>query len=484
MEATRESVPDTGRRVQATAPSHRASSVLRPSRHLGMIARPGGGSFLFNQLRFSPIRSSATLQETEAFVRKLRNEGLSGLTAEAIRFLRAHEILVASDDAEPSPIEWSPQRWKTVTKGAPFTIRLGTCVKNEAGVRSSLDRLFRWLCKDYEGTAGPRLRIKFIWNGSYHKDTLSYIGQLINFITTYATRFEETVFFLELPMRFYSMWVDRLCLAVTPCVSFNVDIADALQDADILALEKLVEEGFKPHCVFAVSAVNQDQVRSDITALAKRLGPEGYSIALKPISRQSFRSDGIYGEMLPTSGQMTELSALCHSSKDIELSQSWLYESIRQRTTDTGFVFPCRACIGRALYVDGDGMYFACHKEAATDVLRRSSEPQAALRSPDAGYWGDSSFSRSECARCPVRHYCGGLCQYSALGVADEKVQRRVFQPLCDMRMKVILDFLEDATKPPDGEVDTERRPRSHRFISGDGRLDVIEVYDDNGDLP
>ncbi len=463
----------SGHRTSGTGKGAQAAPVdavahLKLTRLLGVVERPEGGCFLVNPLCFSPVRVDGPRAQVETFVDALSREGARGLEAEAVDFLASHRILVDADEEERAIRERSADQHRPAQAFQQFTIRLGAPVSRCDGLRGSLARLLGQLQAAPGEEKAPEINMKLIWDASCDQGLGACLGELIAYARAQTQNTAGVACYGEFPIEALPDALGELKRLTQPSPRMNCIVSDGVSADQGAALMTLIDEGFRPHCIFRVSAGAGEQVAATIGALADGVVPDAFTFAAVPMDRREFATDAAFAEALPRPDEMLELCDFCHALPNVDLAQSWLYQDVYTRVTRPGYVFPCRACVGRAAFVDAEGKWSGCHLAAVADPAGRRDDPSTLLNTAEPTPFGGSRFAEERCSECAVRYACGGICPYAALGVCDADLETRVFELHCAMRRHVILRFFEDATAlVSHGEP---QRP-AYRFVSGQGRL-------------
>ncbi len=437
-----------------------------------MLERPGGGSYLFNRRLFSPVRTDGAPEAIRVFLKK-QAEAVAELPEPLLDLLRHHHIVVRPNGRDGEPAGWSQAKWWKVLQNAPFVIRMPTRVTSMSRVRAAFRTTLEHLRSKSASNQIPPLHIKFIWNGTYPARPLSDVGSLIRFALGELGSLDAADFWLELPIERVVQWGHRLRLATVPPLGVTCALTAEPGEPQIAVLRDLVSVGFRPHCVLYITSENLAQARRTVDCLATHLERDGFSFAIMPAPRWMFASDHIHGRLLPSAADLVDLLRYCHGHEGLDLRQSWLYADVYERVRNPGYVFPCRVCAGRGIYIDEDGRFCACHKVLQRDPMAPGDDVAQALRSPCESLFGGSEWAKSTCSRCPLRYLCGGICEFAAADVADPDLGVRLFELHCAMRREVLLTFFEDATC---GEVEASAYRTRFRFVSGDGMLDFEPV--------
>ena len=119
----------------------------RLAEDIDIIDRPEGGCFLFNQWRFSPTRTEAPRREVEALIDKIKREGISHLDQTAVDFLVSNSLLVSQDCRPEPPAAKTKEKWQSLLKSTPFTIRINPNLNNIKLVLPSLEAVLSQLNK-------------------------------------------------------------------------------------------------------------------------------------------------------------------------------------------------------------------------------------------------------------------------------------------------------------------------------------------------
>ncbi len=447
-----------------------AQRRLEVSPLLQVIERPNGrGYLLINSSRFSPVRLEGPRAEVAGFIDRLKQRGGEDLEAEELEFLASHNILVSPSAEQREPNDGFEDRRRRRALGQ-FTIRIAAQAGRLERIPQSLKQLFDSLQPGEQSDEPPAINLKVVCSGPHAQDLVPSLRHIIDVASAQQAQTAEVTYFCELPICVLPQTVDDLKMLTRPSVRINCVVPDALTADERDALCVLVDEGFRPHCVFHVLAGQGQQVAGTIEALADDLGPDAFSWAIVPPYRHDVESDRALQASLPETGDMLALCDACHSLRNVDLAQSWLCRDLHERVTKPGYVYPCRACAGRAAFVDDEGTWSTCHLRAAAEPSRRCQSVSALLNAAEDSPFGGSRFADERCGQCAVRFSCGGVCPYAAWGVSDPAVEIQVFELYCAMRKHMILQFFEDATAP--APSDSGQRP-AYRFVSGQGRLEL-----------
>ena len=303
--------------------------------HLEVVERPGGGSYFFNRMAFSPVRTDGSPEAVRAFL-KDHKEAIAELPEDLVGFLSTHRIVLPQDGNNngnnTDPAEWSQAKWCTVLQNAPFVIRMPTRVSSMDRVQTAFRKVLSYLRSKSASKQLPPLNIKFLWNGMYPGRPLSDVGSLIRFAMNELQSLDAADFWLELPIERVVQWVQRLRLATVPPLGITCTFTSEPPKEQIAALYDLVGVGFRPHCVFYITSENLTQVRRTIDCLATRLGRDGFSFAIMPAPRHMFASDHIHQRLLPSVEELVDLLRYCHRHEGLELRQSWIYTDLTRDT--------------------------------------------------------------------------------------------------------------------------------------------------------
>ena len=458
-----------------------SSIVSSPETHpyqlaseISILDRPKGGCFLFNQSRFSPTRTDATPKEVKDLLDKIKTDGASHLDQKALDFLVSNEILVPGNATGKPSANMTGEQWQNLLQLTPFTIRLNADLDTVEKVLTSIDVVLQHFDKSGNDSKKPHLQIKYICRKSDCNDWLECMTQIIPFVLRSVER-ENVSFFAECPIEIVIPQVDQLLQINRPSIIVNLIVSQNLSQNCVSVLTKMAQQGFRPHLTFHFSNVNLEQVRKDLDMLLSELGNKGFTYSLTPQLKLT-SSDTVFSrECSAFADNLIDFIDYFHFNRRFTPSQSWLYHDLFSRTIghSRAIPFPCYACAGKAIFINQDGSFYSCHKQAAYVSPVKQNEIQDALSNPTKNYYGQSSFARTNCDQCSLRNLCGGLCPYLARQTENVKIQQHIFQIHCRIRKHLLMHFFEEATTPI---ADDKQPARQYRFVSGDGRLDVVPL--------
>ena len=278
------------------------------------------------------------------------------MTAEAVDFLTSHGIPEFPDAQEREVRNGYDARLRTGDTPGQFTIRLQLAPQaNRAKVWQSLGGLLGQMRGSGKPEGIPHLNVKLMWNGFNTADLALATAEVIGFTTAYAVGSPGIVFYGEFPIDVVAAAVEDLKRFTQPTLHINAVLTGDLSPEHRGALLGLVGDGFRPHVVFRVAADWRARVAAAMESLADDLGPDGFTFALMPVDRRGFENDREFEAALPKRDDLLGLCDLGHSLPNVDLEQSWLYRDLRARVTAPGNIFPCRACAGRAVFIDAEG---------------------------------------------------------------------------------------------------------------------------------
>ena|GEM_PF-5413952 len=443
--------------------------------HLALVDRPKGGSFLFNEVFFTPVRTSGSPEKVASLINQIRRDGTSHLPTETLAFLVNYNILVVKDNKAGPASEWSSQEWRQILGRERFVVRMSPRITSRDKVLRSLAAVFDHIRKECPEPVLPPISLKFVADTCDNGQFFEHLVQVVRLALGRVDEREDLNLYLECPVDFIEQHVSRILGYGRPSIRMNAIVSAPLSENAVSALCRLVENGFRPHLIFAVSDPDVERVFETIEMLAIKLGVDGFTFSLLPALRNSTSKTRSRREALIPPSKMISLVESCHSSSNLELPQSWLYNDLKKRIHlhSVLSLYPCRACVGRAVYIDAAGLCSACHRQPVRDPSQITETPTKALRDSRGDLFGRSDFARENCRSCPFRYFCGGLCEFLDVGADEPRVSRRLFQLHCAIRKHVLLNFLEDAT------VETQAIARkAYMLTSGNGRLDMVPVED------
>ena len=392
-----------GHRTSGTGKGAQAAPVdavahLKLTGLLGVVDRPEGGSFLINPSCFSPVRVDGPCEQVETLVDELSREGARNLEAEAVDFLASHRILVDADEEERAIRERSADQHRSAQAFGQFTIRLGAPVSSCDRLGESLARLVGELQAAPGEEKAPGVNMKLIWDASYDQGLGACLGELIAFARAQTQDTAAVACYGEFPIEALPNALGALKRLTQPSPRMNCVVSGGMSADQGAALMALIDEGFRPHCIFRVSAGAGERVAETIGALANGVVPDAFTFAVVPMDRREFATDGAFAEALPRPDEMLGLCDFCHALPNVDLAQSWLYQDVYTRVTRPGDVFPCRACVGQAAFVDGEGKWSRCHLAAVADPAGRQDDPRAFLNTAENRPFGGSRFAEERCS--------------------------------------------------------------------------------------
>ncbi|UCG49349.1 MAG: hypothetical protein JSU94_06105 [Phycisphaerales bacterium] len=443
--------------------------------HLGLVERPKGGSFLFNQVFFTPVRTSGSPEKVASLINQISRDGTSHLPTETLAFLANYNILVVKNNKGGPASEWSSQDWRQILGRERFVVRLSPRISSRDKVLRSLSSVFDHVRAECPEPALPPISLKFMADTFDSEEFFEHLVQVVRLALGRVDEREDLSLYLECPVDFLERHVSRILGYSRPSIRVNCVVLPALSENTLSAFNQLVENGFRPHLIFLVSEPNAGPIFDTIQMLAATLGPDAFTFSLLPFLPTSPSKTHRRREALISPSKMISLVESCHSSSHVELSQSWLYNDLKKRIQSHSVLslYPCRACAGRAVYINGGGLCSGCHRQPIRDPSQMSETPAKALRDSREDLFGRSDFAREECRSCPFRYFCGGVCEFVDVRVGDPTLSRRLFQLHCATRKHMLLKFFEDAT------VESQAiAKRAYMLESGNGRLDLVPVED------
>lgn len=458
-------------RKQPSRNSSKEKTELQITPYLGLIERPKGGCFVFNQLYFSPVRADSSCEQVNSLLERIDHEGTSILSNEALDFLANHGILIPKENNSRPITEWTVENRQAILRREKFIIRI--CNNGEFTEKNlkSLHCTLKEINQCRKGKENLKVELQASVNKPYNTKFSESLDQVAKTIKKYLGYNDIFTIYLRCPIESLSTYFEPLSKYIHPSIIFSCITQKQINNDTISLLTKMKEDGFRPHLEFCVSNWNKHEISAAIENLANELGEDGFSFELIPAI--NIQSEDIRKKQnsLISKADLLELFDYSYSFSKINLSQFILYgdlwDKIKIHTLTN--VYPCHICMGRVFSLNNDDPN---HEHNYENIQIAKTSTVMTGNSLHNNYFGVTKFAKENCHQCPLRFFCGGVCLHSAIIPPGTELGDRVLDLKCSMRKRMLYNFLEDATSE---EFDNKKK-RNYRFISGGGNIELVSV--------
>jgi hypothetical protein len=404
--------------------------------YLGLLERPGGGYYVFNQTYFSPVKIEGEISKVHEFFKRLQDKGVKHLKSDLRSLLLQNRILVTKEDKSKPADKWTRSKWEKAWKQASFTITFGEEVEPEVllgNFKTWLEHFDYLFCRD-------RVNILTIRNVALHSPVsgiLLKFDEIFNTLQISKFPFKVTRV-IDAPLDWFRMHMSEFSRIESPHVHFSSDIRNKLKSEDLKALGALLNEGFCPHLTLWISDLKAAE--KTFSQLVNGLGKDGFTYDFK-LEKDVINTQPIV--------KIADFVYHCHCHKELLSRQSHIYTEILNRIQMNGIsnLFIDGQSMGRKFVLDNQK-----HVKPVADL--QGCGQLSFVAALKKNIFGDCEYSRRKCKSCPVRYFCGGISDICLPEIS------------CTIRKGLIHKFLEDATARP-------KVTQKIEFVSADGTIRI-----------
>lgn len=421
-------------------------SSVKLTPYLGLLERPGGGCFAFNQTYFSPVKIEGEINKVHEFFKGIKGNGVKHLKSDLINLLLNNRILISKEDKAKPADKWSESKWEKAWKGEPFTIIFDEKIETKI-----LLGKFKTLIKNFEHLFYPdRINNLTVKNTVFHSP-MSIIRYKYNeiFKVLQISKFPfKFNWVIDASLDWFRMNMSEFSQVESPHVRFSTDIRNELRSEDLKALAALLNKGFCPHLTLWIYDLKA--AKKTFSQLVKGLGKDNFTYEVKVEKKE-------IGAM--PKNEIINFVQQCNEHKELLIRQAVIYMDILNKIQwhSINNLFADSESMGRTLIISSQKHIKPIYK------LRENRRPDwiAELKK---NLFGECSYSRKKCKNCSVQYFCGGVDK-SCLNGSEEE-QNCIAEINCAIRKGLILKFMKDATAKP-------KENHKIEFIPADGTIRI-----------
>jgi len=386
--------------------------------YLGLLKRPGGGCYVFNQTYFSPVKIEGEIDKVNEFFKRIQDKGVKRLKSDLINLLLQSRILIAKNDKAKPADKWPKLKWEKAWKSEPFVI-----VFDEKGKQEVLINSFKTWFKHFDYLFWPDRTNSMMVKNTVIYSPMSIIQSKFNefFKALQISKYPFRISWgIDAPLEWFHNHQAEFKTIESPYMRFSSHIRYVLISEDLKALGALLNEGFCPHLTLWISDLKT--ATKTFSQLVNCLGKDGFTYDYK-LEKDANKHPAT---------EITDFVYQCHCHKELLSRQSHIYTEIinRIQMNRISNLFIDSESMGRILVL---GNKRNVKPVADLQGCSQSSLVAALIKN----IFGDCEYSRRKCNSCPVRYFCGGISDICLPEIS------------CAIRRGLIYKLLEDATDRP-----------------------------------
>jgi hypothetical protein len=404
---------------------------LKLTPYLGMLERPANGCFVFNQTYFSPVKIEGEMDKVHNFFKQIKHNGVKHLKSDLRNVLLQSRILVTKEDKSTPADRWSKSKWETAWKQEPFIIKLENGIESKLFLKHLKGWLSHFECLFFPNRINT-LTVTEVVSHLSISQILSRCDELYKALWTSKRPFMLN-WIIDTSLEWFQSHMAEFKAIESPNIHFATGLQNELKNAELKALIALLNEGFCPHLTIEIySLATAERI---FRQLERGLGKDGFIY--------DFKMEKDVACTLPTT-EISDFVHHCHCCKELLLRQSNIYMGLLSRIQRNGInnLFADNDSMGRTLVLD--------RQERIKSIIDLKGCGQFSWRATlTKSMFGGCEYSRGKCSSCPVRYFCGGISKSCLHGIRSFNQQNRMAETICNIKKRVIHQFIEDATAEP-----------------------------------